>query len=142
MAAIRRSQSYSPKITQNILFSDVSSSFQAHPNIGDISVIQNEDAVKNSIRNILLTRRGERFFNPLLGSDIYSILFENISPATESDLREFVSNAIKNYEPRANLLNVKTRAYPDENGYVITIIFSVINKTEPVQMNILLDRIR
>lgn len=142
MAVIRRSQKVTPESKKPTYYSDLSSSFNTHPNTKDIPIILNEDAVKASIRNLLLTRRGERFFNPLIGSDIYSILFENSSPAATADLRNFISNTISNFEPRANLLNVRVTPYPDDNGYTVSIVFSVINRTEPVQMDILLDRIR
>lgn len=142
MAIVRRSQFKSPKDIKPVYYSDVNSLMQAHPNTKDISVMENEDSVKNAIRNILLTRKGERFFNPAFGSGIYSVLFENMSPATESDLRTIINNALDNYEPRANVLKLEVSPYPDENGVVITLVFSVINRTEPVVMNILLDRIR
>lgn len=142
MAIVRRSQFKSPKDIKPVYYSDVNSLMQAHPNTKDISVMENEDSVKNAIRNILLTRKGERFFNPSFGSGIYSVLFENMSPATEGDLRTIINNALDNYEPRANILKLEVSPYPDENGVVITLVFSVINRTEPVVMNILLDRIR
>lgn len=142
MAIVRRSQYKSPKDIKPVYYSDVNSLMQAHPNTKDISVVENEDSVKNAIRNILLTRKGERFFNPSFGSGIYSVLFENMSPATEGDLRTIINNALENYEPRANVLKLEVSPYPDENGVVITLVFSVINRTEPVVMNILLDRIR
>lgn len=142
MAVVRRSQYKSPKDIKPVYYSDVNSFMQAHPNTKDISVVENEDSVKNAIRNILLTRKGERFFNPSFGSGIYSVLFENMSPATEGDLRTIINNALDNHEPRANVLKLEVSPYPDENGVVITLVFSVINRTEPVVMNILLDRIR
>ena len=142
MAIVRRSQYKSPKDIKPVYYSDVNSLMQAHPNTKDISVVENEDSVKNAIRNILLTRKGERFFNPAFGSGIYSVLFENMSSATEGDLRTIINNALDNYEPRANVLKLEVSPYPDENGVVITLVFSVINRTEPVVMNILLDRIR
>ena len=142
MAVVRRSQFKSPKDIKPVYYSDVNSLMQAHPNTKDISVVENEDSVKNAIRNILLTRKGERFFNPSFGSGIYSVLFENMSPATEGDLRTLINNALDNHEPRANVLKLEVSPYPDENGVVITLVFSVINRTEPVVMNILLDRIR
>lgn len=142
MAVIKRSQYKSPRDIKPVYFSDVNYIFQAHPNTKDISVVENEDAVKNAIRNILLTRKGERFFNPAFGSGIYSILFENFSSAAESDLKAIINNALENYESRANVIKLDVSPYPDENGYVITLVFSVINRSEPVVMNILLDRIR
>lgn len=142
MAVIKRSQFKSPNDIKTVHYSDINSQFQIHPNTRDLSVIDNEDAVKSAIRNILLTRKGERFFNPSFGSGIYSILFENTSPALDNDLRSFISTSLENYEPRARLLKLNVTSYPDDNGYNISLVFSVINRTEPVTMSLLLDRIR
>jgi phage baseplate assembly protein W len=142
VAVIKRAQYKSPNDIKSVYYADINAQFQIHPNTRDLSVVDNEDAVKGSIRNILLTRRGERFFNPSFGSDIHRILFENASTAADNDLRTFITTALENFEPRARLLNLDVTSYPDDNGYVITIVFSVINRTEPVTLNILLDRIR
>lgn len=102
----------------------------------------NEEAVKQSIKNILLTNRGERLFNPTFGSDLRSILFENFSPQTESQLKEYIEMSVNNYEPRAALIDVVVQAIPDLNAYSATIVFSVINKAEPITLEFLLDRVR
>jgi phage baseplate assembly protein W len=113
-----------------------------HPNKQDLVLHTNEDAVKRSIRNIILTDRGERMFNPLIGSNIRSLLFENFSPQTASLLRDFIKSAIENFEPRATVIDVYVQALPDESAYAATIVFSVINKTEPVTLELLLNRVR
>jgi phage baseplate assembly protein W len=102
----------------------------------------NEDSVKNAIRNLLLTERGEKLFNPLYGSNIRAMLFENVNPQSESLLREYITNSIQNYEPRAQLIEVYVSALPDENAYNATIIFSVINSSQPVVLELILDRVR
>lgn len=142
MAIIKKAQTKTQTSIATVLYSDIQQSFDIHPNKLDLMIDTNEEAIKNSIRNILLTNRGERLFNPLLGSDINSILFENISPQTESTLTSFIKTAITNFEPRANLINVIVSPLPDENAYVATIVFSVINKTEPVILDVILNRVR
>lgn len=142
MAVIRRSQLKTPAVIKVKAYSDIDSAFNIHPNTRDVSLLINEDAVKTSIRNILLTRKGERVFNTLYGSDLQSILFENISPQTELTLKKYIETSITNFEPRAKLIEVIVTGMPDENGYVVTIIFGVINKTEPIKLELLLNRIR
>lgn len=142
MAVIRRSQLKTPAVIKVKAYSDIDSAFNIHPNTRDVSLLINEDAVKTSIRNILLTRKGERVFNTLYGSDLQSILFENITPQTELTLKKYIETSITNFEPRAKLIEVIVTGMPDENGYVVTIIFGVINKTEPIKLELLLNRIR
>lgn len=142
MAVIKRAQAFSPYTIKPELFADLTASFNIHPNKLDLDLNLNEDAVMESIRNILRTRRGERLFNPQFGSDINSILFENITPQTEYELKTYIETAITNFEPRAKLMSVDVTAYPDENGYAISIVFSVINRSDPIRLDFILDRIR
>ena len=142
MAIIKRSQSFTQTTRIEEIYADVTSSFAFHPTKLDLVMDVNEDAVKQSIKNILLTNRGERLFNPTFGSDLKSILFENFSPQTESQLKEYIEMSINNYEPRASLIDVVVQAIPDLNAYSATIVFSVINKAEPITLEFLLDRVR
>lgn len=142
MAIIKKSQYKTQTQYTPVLYSDLQQSFNVHPNKQDIMTDLNEEAIKNSIRNILMTSRGERLFNPLYGSDIRSILFENFSPQTESSLNSFIRTAITNFEPRASLIDVVVSALPDQNAYVATIVFSVINRTEPIILDVILNRVR
>lgn len=142
MAIIRKSQVRTQTALNNLIYSDLYTNFDIHPNKLDLVLYKNEDAVARSIKNILLTSRGEKLFNPAFGSDIKSILFENFSPQAETMLREYVKIAIQNFEPRANLLEVIVSALIEQNAYVVTVVFSVINRSEPVTLEILLKRIR
>ena len=142
MAIIKRSQSFTQTTRIEEIYADVTSSFAFHPTKLDLVMDVNEDAVKQSIKNILLTNRGERLFNPTFGSDLKSILFENFSPQTESQLKEYIEMSINNYEPRASLIDVVVQAIPDLNAYSATIVFSVINKAEPIPLEFFLDRVR
>ena len=110
--------------------------------LDDLLSYKNEDSVKRSIRNILLTDKGERFFNPTFGSDIRKMLFENFSPSTEQVVADLIKTAIGNHEPRANVIDVNVSGNPDQNSMYINIVFSVINKAEPVTLELILNRIR
>lgn len=142
MALVIRNNNTSPQRSKNILYSDFKTSFKFSYVKRDLEQDVNEEAVKTSIKNILLTNRGERFFNPSFGSDIRSVLFENFTSATEQILSDLVKNAINNFEPRANIIEVLVNGDPDNNQVYITIIFSIINKSEPITFEIILNRVR
>jgi phage baseplate assembly protein W len=142
MALIQKRDLYKPSNIQPELFSDFLNDFGLHPVKKDLVRRVNEDAVKQSIRNIILTRTGERLYNPTFGSQISSLLFELFSETTQSSLKSAIETAIRNHEPRANLIDVRAEGDIDTNSIVVTIIFSVINKEEPVTLQLILNRIR
>lgn len=142
MAIIKSTKPISIQPRKNDIFSDIIGSLSPIAGSRDVQIIKNEEAIKTSIKNILLTDKTERFFNPTFGSDIKALLFENIDPASEITLKNFIITAIENYEPRANLLDVIVSPLIDENAYYVSITFSVINSQEPVQLEILLNRVR
>ena len=125
-------------------YSDVLVDFAPHPQKHDLARSINDLAVKSSIRNLLLTNKYERLFNPKVGSKIRSILFEPIDAFTEADLKTAITETIENYEPRAKLINVTVTPYVDENAYVINLLFYIINSpsTEPVSFQTTLYRVR
>jgi phage baseplate assembly protein W len=124
------------------IYSDFRANFDVHPVKGDLLRITNEEAVKRSIRNILLTEPYERFTNFEFGAGLANYLFENISSVTEGQIKNAIENSIRNYEKRANLISVVVAARPDDDAYAATIIFSVINQIEPVTLKVLLERVR
>ena len=132
------------KQTRNtsIIYSDFLNSFNIDSVKKDIIQLENEDSVKQSIKNLLLTNRGDRFFNPTLGSDIKYSLFENYTSATEQILSDLVKTCIKNFEPRVNVIDVKVLGSPDNNSINLSLIFSVINKSEPITLELTLNRVR
>lgn len=123
-------------------YSDLTTGFNIHPNRKDLSLFINEDAVKSSIRNILKTSRGERLFNPLYGCGLSNYLFEDISLFTQEQIRSEILSSIKEFEPRANVLDVVVTPYVDENAYVISIVFTTINIQTPITLELLVSRIR
>ena len=124
------------------IYSDFLTNFNAHPNTGALLKRSDEEAVKRSIRNLMLTDTGERLFQPDLGSNVRRYLFENASEVTKNNLRDSIMNTIKNYEPRANLVDVIVKLSNDEHSYMIDIYFNVINNPTVVVFNVQLDRVR
>lgn len=131
-----------PISKKRLYYSDFKTDFAKNPLNDDVSIVTNEDAVKQSIRNLILTDRGERPFQPNLGSDVRAMLFENINPATLSIIESKVETAIRNYEPRAGLISVEATSLIDDNTVRIAILFYIINKEEPVSFNVILTRAR
>jgi phage baseplate assembly protein W len=142
MAIVIRSQKFTPTKKEKATYSDISFGFTIHPNTQDLTVTTDEEAVKMSIRNLLLTNRGERFFNPKIGSDIRSLLFENYTLSTENSLKSYVENVVKNYEPRANIISVDVNNYIDDDAIGIRITFSTINSLSPVDLDLFITRVR
>ena len=85
-------------------FKDISLSFQVNPLSKDLIAIKNETAIARSIRNLVLTLQGERFFNPILGSRVSKLLFSNVDEVTASAIEDEITNTIENFEPRVELL--------------------------------------
>lgn len=123
-------------------YSDFLDNLDFHPTKLDLLRNTNEEAVKGSIRNILLTNRGERLYDSNLGSDIRKILFENFSPAMESVLADLIRTAIENHEPRAKIIDIFVNSDVDNNYVAVTLVFSVINKEELITLKLILNRIR
>jgi len=127
---------------KQIVYSDLQTSFAIHPNKKDVTRLFNEDAVKRSIRNIILTNKGEKLMDPQFGSNINALLFEQMTPASEDILKHYVISAIENHEPRAKVLGVIVSALYDMNAYGVTVVFNTINTKEPITMELLINRVR
>lgn len=123
-------------------FRDLDFNFFRHPKTKDVSVRSDEDAIKQSIKNLLLTRNFERPFRSEIGSPVYNILFEPISPMSTALMKRAIIDTINNFEPRADLLDVSVRFNSDENAAVIGIIFRIRNTQTPVEVNLVLERTR
>ena len=123
-------------------FKDISLSFQVNPLNYDLIAIKNETAIARSIRNLVLTQPGERFFNQNLGSKVNQSLFENIDDISASILRDEIRNTIENYEPRIQLDNVKVYLREDSNSLEISIYYHIVNTTTIQQFDLILKRTR
>lgn len=107
-------------------FKDLSMSFQVNPINYDLIVLKNETAIARSIRNLILTYPGERFFNENLGSRVSRSLFENIDEISASVIKDEIENTIKNYEPRVDLIDIKVDPDYDNNNFNVTINYYIV----------------
>jgi len=107
-------------------FKDLSMSFQVNPVNYDLISLKNETAIARSIRNLVLTYPGERFFNQNLGSNIGRSLFENIDDFSASTIKDEIENTINNYEPRVSLVDVVVDPDYDNLNFNVTITYNII----------------
>ena len=128
--------------TKYQVYSDFLNDLTPHPVVKDIVRYTNEAAVNRAIRNLLLTNKGERLYQPALGTDIRKLLFEPMGADIAEDLARFIRETIRLYEPRAKVLAVDVQGYEEQNAYVVTIQYLIINKQEPIQLNVTLSRVR
>ena len=123
-------------------FKDLDLDFTRNIVTNDVVKIEDVNAVKRSVRNLIQTNHFERPFHPELGCGIRELLFENFTPLTGIFIRRKVEEVITNYEPRARLSQVTVNEQPDRNAIGVTVYFYVMNMPEPVSVTTLLQRIR
>ena len=114
-------------------FKDISLSFEPHPVTKDLPILKNQSAIIRSIRNLVETIPNERFFNPSLGSEVRSSLFDFVDFATASVIRDQIINTISNYEPRVTGVDIEVDPRPDTNEFEVTVIFDIIGQEVPTQ---------
>lgn len=131
-----------PRTRSQEFFSDFTRNLEQIPGRKDTSRVINENAVKESIRNLILTDRGERLMQPNIGCDIRGSLFENIDQSTMLILEQNIKSTIRTYEPRCNLRSVEVLANTETNELKVKIVFSVINTTTTSSLTIDLNRVR
>ena len=114
-------------------FKDISLSFKRHPVTNDIISLKNEDAIKRSVQNIVLTMVGEKAFVPYFGTNVNDSLF-NLNTSVEAvGLKEQITTAINNFEPRVNNLNITVTVDADSNDMYATIEYDIIGLPVPTQ---------
>jgi phage baseplate assembly protein W len=123
-------------------FKDIPLGFNAHPLTGNIKALENTDAVKQSVRNIVLTNFYERPYNSIFGGNIRAQLFENMDVLTEYNISKDIRQALDNFEPRAIIDDIKTQVVEDRNALNVTIRFRIKNNSNPITVGILLERVR
>ena len=128
--------------SREVLYSDFDLSFIKHPNTKDVTILRDIDAVKQSVKNLVLTAQGERPFNPLLGSDIRQLLFEPVDDFTAFDIEEQIRLTIQNHEPRVNVLGIDVSPEEDNNRFRVSINFQMITNLDTGSVSFYLERIR
>jgi phage baseplate assembly protein W len=123
-------------------FKDLDLDFTRNVVTNDVVKIEDVNAVKRSVKNLIQTNHYERPFHPELGCGIRELLFENFTPLTGIFIKRKVEEVITNYEPRARLSQVTVNEQPDRNAIGVTVYFYVMNIPEQVSVTTLLQRIR
>ena len=130
-----------PTINQ-VVYKDFDTLFDIHPVTRKLNVLTNVDAVVRSVKNLVLTNKGERPYQPFLGCDVRNQLFELNDGLVESEVEDTISDVINQYEPRAELISVDADIKPDQNSVDVTITFRVVNQQDPISINLMLERVR
>jgi len=123
-------------------YTDIDLNFSRNPVTNDVSVVQDTNAIKAAVRNIILTDFGERPFNPKFGSSVRGLLFEPANPITASAIETRIRSSLKNYEPRINILRLDVIASPNENSFEVTLGFRMPGDTRTATVPITLKRLR
>ena len=114
-------------------FRDLSASFQTNPLSNDLIALKNESAIARSVRNLVLTGQGERPFQPVLGTGVSRLLFENIDKLTASAIRSEIRTTIENYEPRVEINEIIVEPDPEGNAMDVTLQYFIIGIDVPEQ---------
>ena len=123
---------YGNKVSRT--FKDISLSFDPHPITKDLPVIKNADAIRRSVRNLVQTIPGERFFNPLLGSSVYDSMFDLADFGTSTLIESEILTTIGNFEPRVENVRVRVDPRYDQNNFDVTIFFDVVGQELPLSL--------
>jgi phage baseplate assembly protein W len=124
------------------LFSDIDLNFTAHPVTKDITRRYDENAIKASLRNLLLTRNFERPFHSEIGSPIRALMFELPGPMFDVMLQRAIIDVINNFEPRVEIIDVLVNDASDLNAVYITLEFKIVNTERPITLDLALERTR
>lgn len=124
------------------VFSDISTDFDQNPANDDVIRLRNVESIKRSIRNIVLTNKGERPFNFNFGSNVRAFLFETVSPFILHVLSKELEENVRANEPRATKVKAVVRGRSDANELIADIEFIPINSTQVVTLNLVLERKR
>jgi phage baseplate assembly protein W len=124
------------------LYKDLDLNFSINPVTKDVDKKVGDRAIITAVKNLILLNYFEKPFNPSIGSNVRRLLFEPMDAGTGSLLQKEITLTINNYEPRVKLRNVYVQADEENQGYSVTIEFFLINRIEPVTLNLFLERLR
>ena len=142
MATYDASVNTNNSVRSNRTYSDLNLNFNKNPATKDVAKLKDVEAVKRAVRNLILTNRFERPFHPEIGSDIRSLLFENMTPVVEVLLKDRIKEIIDVYEPRADVTDIIVSGDSDRNEYRVQIEFRVLNVPDPIVVTEFLQRLR
>lgn len=129
-------------ISKEVSFSDLGISMTPHPVTGKLTVKKNAEAIVGAIKNLLLTNRFERPYDPLFGSDVRNRLFESFDNIEQANIERDIQTAIENYEPRVTINDITVVARPDSNSVQVGLSFFIVNDARPVEVGLEIERTR
>jgi hypothetical protein len=132
----------SPLRKKRVVYTDFHKDLTINPLSLDLALKSNEESIKESLKNLILTDRGERLFQPNLGSDVRASLFENATPVTLKILEERVKDVINNFEPRVSLIDVDVTSLYGDNKVKVIIYFYVKSSEDPISVTVFIERVR
>lgn len=138
--------SYADKFTTTSLrserYSDFYNNFNKNFGTRDLARLTNEDSIINSLKSIILTKKGERPFQPDFGCNISGLLFENFSNFTSDAIETEIRTAVENFEPRVKTIKVKVIESQDNHSIELQLFFTTINNPNDISISFFLSRIR
>lgn len=138
-----RSDKFTLTRKKQVIYRDFMNNFDKNPFTGNLGVVENEDAVKQALKNIFLTGEGERFMDSSKGGNIRHMLFENFDPGIIETYKMEMQSVISRYEPRAQIMDIRVDdSNIDNNALDITIVFKVANITEIQELSFVVNRVR
>ncbi len=123
-------------------FKDIDLNFTAHPITGDVAKKIGDAAIIQSLKSLLSTGKYERLMQPKIYSDLKQQLFEPLDNITASAIGNSIKAVINKFEPRVSLVEVNVSPEYDNNGYTVTMTFFIVNQTDPITVELFLERIR
>jgi phage baseplate assembly protein W len=123
-------------------YSDLDLDFIPHPTTGDVVKKTGDDAIKRSVRNLILTNFYDRPFRHYIGSNALKLLFENPNHITANMLKDTIKETINNFERRITLTGLDVNFDIDNNGYNVTLYYVILNRPEPLVTTLFLERLR
>tara|TARA_B100000809_G_C14934907_1_gene458252 strand:+ start:319 stop:777 length:459 start_codon:yes stop_codon:yes gene_type:complete len=140
-------QSHNESPRSTFIYKDLNLFFTKHPVTDDVSKLTDIQAIKRSVRTLILTNKGERLFHPEIGSNVNGSLFELYTPIMQEELRIAISDVIRLYEPRVNIhdviVNTASAQDLDQNRLRIIVRFHLVNVPNEIEeLEIVMDRIR
>ncbi len=130
------------KTKKKEIYSDVDLGFFAHPITGNVSRKVNRDAVKQSVKSLILTDYYDRPFKPNIGCGIRYYLFELFTPAVKQQMESAIRETVANHEPRADIVSVLVEEKQDMHALIVSVAFMIINDPNPVVLDVILERVR
>lgn len=142
MAAVTRKDKITELTKKSEQFSDFLINFDKNPITGSLARVVNDESIKQSLRNLILTAPGERPYNNSIGCGVFNLLFEPMDDITALAIQNEINNTVNNFEPRVNLLNISVNPSEEDQAYYINIVFSIINTQVVSQLSLTLNKVR